>query len=586
MALPQPAHRVRNMTVVFRLDARPEIGAGHLSRCSTLAAVLMARGCKVLFILRAPAQEIAGQIRATGADLSELPAWENTTLVDDLPHAAWRGGSQEDDAAQSGKAISAWGCESVCDWLVVDHYGLDKRWESAMRPFARNILAVDDLADRPHDADVLVDVNAYLAPEQRYASLMPPGSRLLLGPRYAMLRDEFNEDMARTTFERPDSPHVINISFGGADPPNLTGKVLSAIAHLGHQVDVVLGSMNRHAESLKEEWGGYASIRFHQDARNMAHLFQRAHLAIGAAGSTTWERMRMGLPSLLYSLADNQTRIGEDAALYGAGLYLGHAEDFCRHRLSAAVRDMLADRTRRLQVAAACKKLVPPGGSYRVANAMMPARLRITIASDPVSWMNNYIEGMIFHLERLGHAVQWKHNASDICGGDLCFLLSFGQLIPEKTLHLHRHNLVVHASDLPRGRGWSPATWQILEGRQRIPVTLLEAVKSVDAGPIYLQEWIHLTGFELVEEWRHLLAETTIKLCLRFVEGYLNMKISGRHQTGEPTYYPRRQAHDSQLAYDKPLSEQFNLLRVCDNDLYPAFFDAGGARYFVRVSRK
>ena len=141
------------------------------------------------------------------------------------------------------------------------------------------------------------------------------------------------------------------------------------------------------------------------------------------------------------------------------------------------------------------------------AKSLSPSR--ITILSDSSSWLNAVLPEFIGELWQRDHSVRWIHHPSDLVVGDVCFMLSCGRLLSEEQLSLHRHNLVVHASDLPKGQGWSPMSWQILEGASKIPVTLFEAVVDLDSGPIYLQQQIELYGHELVEEWRTLLAKAT-----------------------------------------------------------------------------
>ncbi len=147
----------------------------------------------------------------------------------------------------------------------------------------------------------------------------------------------------------------------------------------------------------------------------------------------------------------------------------------------------------------------------------------------------------------------------------------------------YQYNLVVHESDLPQGRGWSPLTWQILEGRNRIPVTLFEAVDAVDAGPMYLQEWIDFQGHELVDELRAGQGEASIRLCRRFVREYPEVVDTGQEQTGEAIYYARRRPAHSRLDPDQTIREQFDLLRVVDNERYPAFFQMGEKVFFIRI---
>jgi methionyl-tRNA formyltransferase len=185
-----------------------------------------------------------------------------------------------------------------------------------------------------------------------------------------------------------------------------------------------------------------------------------------------------------------------------------------------------------------------------------------------------------------GHCVAWAHDAVDLPGGDLCFYLSYGSIVDSEKRSCYQHNLVVHESDLPQGRGWSPLTWQILEGRNRIPLTLFEAVDTVDAGLVYLQEWIDFQGNELVDELRAGQGEATVSLCRRFVLAYPEIVDTGQEQTGEASYYARRRPAHSRLDADKTIREQFNHLRVVDNERYPAFFDFGGKRFLITICKK
>lgn len=170
-----------------------------------------------------------------------------------------------------------------------------------------------------------------------------------------------------------------------------------------------------------------------------------------------------------------------------------------------------------------------------------------------------------------------------VAAGDVCLLLSCGRLLSAEQLALHRHNLVVHESALPQGQGWSPMTWQILEGASSIPITLFEATAALDAGPIYLQQQIALQGYELVEEWRALQAQATLELSLSWFDRYQQVVAAAQPQYGEASHYSRRRPADSQLDPELTLAEQVNLLRVVDNQGYPAFFDWFGRRYELQV---
>lgn len=210
----------------------------------------------------------------------------------------------------------------------------------------------------------------------------------------------------------------------------------------------------------------------------------------------------------------------------------------------------------------------------------------ITILSDLSSWINQYIPQLISRLSTCGHSVLHIHNVKDMSEGDIAFFLGCGQLVPANMLALNSHNLVVHESDLPRGKGWSPLTWQILDGINSIPIVLFEAVATVDSGDIYLRDTIQLTGYELIDEIREIQGLMTIRLCVEFVDKYPGILNEGKAQQGESSYYSRRTPKDSRLDLNRTLREQFNLLRTVDNERYPAYFELSGHKYVLRIERE
>lgn len=209
----------------------------------------------------------------------------------------------------------------------------------------------------------------------------------------------------------------------------------------------------------------------------------------------------------------------------------------------------------------------------------------IQVLTDAGSWIAPYVADLALEWEQAGHSVRVSHSVEQARPADFCFCLGFSRIISAVTRQQYRHTLVVHESDLPHGRGWAPMTWQILEGKNSIPITLIEAVDAVDAGPIYLQERIELSGTELNPEWRALQAQTTQRLCRQWVQAYPAIVASARHQEGAGSTYARRKPADSRLDPAKTLAEQFNLLRVVDNESYPAFFEHAGAKYKISVSK-
>lgn len=283
------------MKVAFRVDASLDIGTGHVMRCLTLASALRARGSECRFVCLELPGEMSARIAALGFPVSLLT----------------------EEAVATTFAAQSW------DWLVVDHYGLDARWESAMRPLARRILAIDDLADRVHDADMLLDQSPGRI-ESQYGALLPPDSRRLIGPRFALLRPQFAA-ARQSSLARRKAPRLsrILLTMGGIDQPNATGRVLSALAggRVGADTEVTV-VMGGQAPALEQVRTLAASMPFacnvRADVVDMAGLMAASDLAIGAGGGTALERCCLGLPTIAVVLAENQRAGTRALAMHGA----------------------------------------------------------------------------------------------------------------------------------------------------------------------------------------------------------------------------------------------------------------------------
>ena len=206
-----------------------------------------------------------------------------------------------------------------------------------------------------------------------------------------------------------------------------------------------------------------------------------------------------------------------------------------------------------------------------------------SILVDNESWILPAIDTLISELGKREIEAVLVRRAGDVPEGDVCFLLGCTGLVEPAILARNRHNLVVHESALPAGKGFAPMTWSILEGSSEIPICLFEATERADAGDVWLEDIIELDGYELCAQWRQKQAEKTIQLCIKFIENY--DKLEARPQSGDESFYPRRSPEDSELDPDRSLREQFNLLRVVDNERYPAFFTIDGHRYRLRIER-
>jgi methionyl-tRNA formyltransferase len=186
-------------------------------------------------------------------------------------------------------------------------------------------------------------------------------------------------------------------------------------------------------------------------------------------------------------------------------------------------------------------------------------------------------------LRRYGESEELR-SAEDIpTGNDIAYLLSCERKVAGPLLARSRHTVVAHASDLPTGRGWSPLAWQVLDGQNVIPITLFEAVDEIDAGPIYLKDSVHFQSGELLPEMQAALGSKIIEMCLRFAEAVDISATNPEPQIGQASHYQRRTPEDSRIDPNRTIADQFDLLRVVDNERYPAFFEHRGRRYILRI---
>lgn len=278
-------------------------------RCLTLADSLQASSDDICFVCRSVPPYLRDKLAASDHRLILLPpvpqaaASDRSAPADTLAHAAWLGASQEQDAAATLAAIAAVGC----DWLVVDHYGIDHRWESALREKAKRILVIDDLADRKHNCDALIDQNLYRNMNSRYAGKVPEDCTLFLGPRYAFLRKEFHyqRQQLRT---RSGEVHNLLIYFGGVDANNHTLEAIEALLQTNHnltEVNIVIGAQHPDSNNIQSTCTQHG-FNCHVQTSQMAGLMAAADLAIGAGGISAYERLYLRLPSILRPIADNQ----------------------------------------------------------------------------------------------------------------------------------------------------------------------------------------------------------------------------------------------------------------------------------------
>lgn len=328
--------------IVFRVDASIDIGSGHVMRCLTLADLFKAQGLVCHFICREHPGNMIDHIRQSGYQVHELQAVDPGCVAENdgqdeplLAHSHWLGVSQQEDANECIPLLHS----LKPDWLIVDHYAMDSRWENLVRHACKKVFVIDDLADRSHDCDLLLDQNLGRRSED-YAELVPLNCHLLIGPQYALLRPEFAA-LRECSLEYRKQPKIerILITMGGVDKDNATGRVLEALQHCSLpndcRISVVMGANapwleSVHQQALKMPWPTEVLVNI----KDMADRMARSDLAIGAAGSTSWERCCLGLPTALVVLAKNQSAAAKSLCDANAALCLGldasFAEDIKR----------------------------------------------------------------------------------------------------------------------------------------------------------------------------------------------------------------------------------------------------------------
>jgi UDP-2,4-diacetamido-2,4,6-trideoxy-beta-L-altropyranose hydrolase len=341
-------------------------------RCLTLADALRVQGARVSFVSRPLAGNLGYLAELKGYKVHALPAASNgyVRVLGDSRHAEWLGIDWKTDADDTKRVLKD--SANPVDWLIVDHYALDCRWERELRALVGGIMVIDDIADRAHDCDMILDQNLHIDQELRYRGLVPVACRQFLGPLYALLRPEFVAER-RHLRKRDGSVRRLLIFLGGSDPANETLKALDAVVLLDGaeiSIDVVVGAANMHRALIAERCASMKNTSFHCQVDHMAGLMAEADLSIGAGGSTTWERSCLGLPSIVMSLASNQVDLSTCAAKAGIQVYLGQSQDISAETIAAEIDRLIPDRTALRSMSQRAMRLVDGEGARRIVERM------------------------------------------------------------------------------------------------------------------------------------------------------------------------------------------------------------------------
>ena len=318
----------KNITIAIRVDASFQTGIGHIMRCLTFAKQLRLSGADIHFMCRQQPGDMIDYLREINYHVRVLPMVTK---------------EYQTDAAETIKYLKTLG---KIDYLVVDHYELDIRWEKLIRPWVAKLMVIDDLANREHDCHLLLDQTVGRHAGD-YNKLVSPTSRLLLGSHYAMIAEEYVA-VRLSTLQRRQMEHRIKhllVSMGGTDADNVTQTIIDAFyaAHLPLELTVILGPRALHRDAIKVDLLSKATKNIHlvENASNLAILMSQADVAIGAGGTTAWERCCVGLPTLIISIAENQTTIAQQLDKMGAVKYLGTSTQVSGNELISVLQDCI-----------------------------------------------------------------------------------------------------------------------------------------------------------------------------------------------------------------------------------------------------
>ena len=377
--------------VIFRCDASQSIGTGHVARCKVLAHLLKRRGCRPVFFCRDHEDSLHRQILHGEFECVTLPRrQQSVSVIEPSPYAEWLGCSQKQDASDCLSGLAELS-DFHASYVVVDHYALDHAWEGCLLSAlsGAKLLVIDDLADRPHAADWLVDTGRLHGwSDPAYAQLVNSKCQMLLGPRYSLLSEDYGK-LRECTEERMDLRRVL-VFFGGVDRSNWCSLALKALSHPqleDLQVDVVLCAGATHVQAIQKFVAHRAGWTLHVGLPTLSPLVASADVALGAAGSHSWERASLGLPAMAVAVAENQVELL--AALVGEGLVECPDVDKRSETVDAFAQFLIGlrrdpEKLRLMSVSAAA--IVDACGVSRVCSAMLgvnpPLRLRPALSTD------------------------------------------------------------------------------------------------------------------------------------------------------------------------------------------------------------
>ena len=403
------------MKVVFRVDASLEIGTGHVMRCLTLAQVLKDNGASVDFICRQHEGNLIDKIRSREFDVYELELLEESEVDTKLSHSRWLGVTQKQDADDCINILKL----KETDWLILDNYALDEDWHCKLKPYYEKLIVIDDLLDRKHRCDILLN-HTFGCQQNDYAAFVPNNCKLLLGSQYALLRPEFVKWRVYSLERRskPDFKQLF-INMGGVDIDDITGQVVKELQTCALpsniNIVIVMGGFTPHLEDVRIAADALPyKTEIKVDVDNMAEIMANADIAIGASGSTTWERCCLGLPTIQIAIAKNQILSAKMLAHHNAVKLVTEIKEV-GHLLENSAEWME-------NIGVTASQICDGKGAYKVFNRMSDYKITLDNFGDfeLCNYINLNMDDKILALNMRNHPRirKWSYNQKSISKKD------------------------------------------------------------------------------------------------------------------------------------------------------------------------
>ena len=350
------------MKFAFRVDSSYQIGSGHLMRCITLAKALKDKNIESIFISIKNKDDMSSLIKKNNFKILNI----NNKKKDKKNSFSWKF-----DAEETQKKIK----DEKISHLIVDHYEIDEKWEKYLYKDLKKLIVIDDLADRRHFCDALID---YSLPIKNYLKLVPSHTEILAGPKFALLDRSFIKERKKAKHQKENLKSkklTFYVSFGASDFTQETEKTLMALKKLGNNLsfkaNIIVGKNNKQKKDIEKLCSKEVAFSYYEQPEKVASIMSKSNFGIGSPGTTTWERCCMGLPSILISVADNQIEIGKACNKSKIAKYLGDSKKISSNDLKDSILEMLKNPTKMFEYKQVGLKLIDGIGTRRVLSKLI-----------------------------------------------------------------------------------------------------------------------------------------------------------------------------------------------------------------------